>query len=512
MARPVALALLATLGLTACVGPDFHSPAPPDATDYIPAPVTKTAGTEAPSGAAQHIVRGRDVPAQWWELFRSEPLNTLVKEGLAANPSVKAGQAALRAATEATDAQRGGFFPAVSASFTSSRTKTAGAATSATSTSGSAVANLHTAQLTMTYSPDVWGGMWRQVEGLEAQEEAQRFQFEATQLNLAADITLAVINEAMLRGQLTAQRDLVKSAGEALDILRKSLALGQIAEADVAAQQALLSQAEAGLPPLEKQLAVQRDALAVLLGRLPDAVPSQEFDFASLHLPEELPLSLPTELVRQRPDIRQAEANLHNAAAAIGVAIAARLPLISLTADMGSVSSLITGRDGGSSPAKVGLFTPGTGFWTLMGGVTQPLFDGFSLMHRQRAAEALFEQADGQYRATVLSAFQNVADTLHALRSDAETYRAAVAAENAAERSLAIVRRQLDLGAVNELALLGAQQTALQSRMVRIQAEASRFADSAQLFQALGGGWWNRQPERNVVKTTTQTIERENAE
>lgn len=488
-------ALIVALALVpaACVGPDFQAPPPPAAEGYTARPLpAETASVDAEGGAAQRLAPGRDIPAQWWELFRSDALDGLVREALAANPTVKAGEAALRAALETVEAQRGGFFPTIAAGFTSNRTKNAAGATSATSTSGSGVANLHTAQLTLGYSPDVWGGIWRQVESLEAQAEAQRFQLEATQLNLAANVTLAAVNEAMLQGQLGAQRDLVRAASKALEIQRKALALGQIAEADVAAQQALVAQAEAALPPVEKQLALQRDALCALLGRLPDRPPGQTFDFAALGLPEDLPLSLPAALVRQRPDILQAEANLHAAAAGVGVAIAARLPLINLTADMGSVASLISGSDRGYSPAKIGLFTPGTGFWALAGSISQSLFDGFSLMHRQRAAEALFEQADAQYRATVIGAFQNVADVLHALHSDAEAYRAAVAAERAADRSLAIVRRQLELGAVNQLALLNAQQVALQSHAARLQAEAARFADSAQLFQALGGGWWNR--------------------
>ncbi|WP_096704815.1 efflux transporter outer membrane subunit [Magnetospirillum sp. 15-1] len=487
--------LIAVLALApaACVGPDFQPPASPDAAGYTAAPLpARTASADAEAGAAQRLMPGRDVPTQWWELFRSDALNQLIKEALAANPTVKAGEAALRAAHEAVEAQHGGFFPSIAAGFTSNRTKNAAGATSAASTSGSAVANLHTAQLSMSYSPDVWGGTWRQMESLEAQAEAQRFQLEATQLTLAANVSLAAVNEAMLRGQLTAQREIVRMAAGALDIQRKAFALGQIAEADVAAQQALLAQAEAAQPPIEKQLAIQRDALAALLGRLPGQSPAQTFEFALLHLPEDLPLSLPAALVRQRPDILQAEANLHMAAAAVGVAIAARLPLVNLTADMGSVASLIGGSDRGYSPAKIGLFTPGTGFWTLAGSISQPLFDGFSLMHRQRAAEALFEQADAQYRNTVVVAFQNVADTLHSLHADAEAYRAAVAAQQAADRNLSIVQRQLELGAVNQLALLNAQQVALQSRTTRLQAEAARFADSVQLFQALGGGWWNR--------------------
>ena len=334
----LATVLLAGLGLSACVGPDFERPPAPAAEGYTAdALPPQTAAAEGSGGTAQRFVAGRDIPAQWWTLFRSPALDGLIKQALAANPTIQAGEAALRAAHEAADAQRGAFFPSISGSFGSNRTKNAGGATSANSTASSAVANLHTAQLTLGYAPDVWGGTWRQVESLDAQEESQRFQLEATQLTLATNVVIAAINEAMLRGQISAQRDIIAAGKDSLAIQRKALALGQIAEADVAAQDAALAQAEAGLPPLDKQLAVQRDALAALLGRLPSQPPAETFELAALHLPEDLPVSLPAQLVNQRPDIRQAEANLHAASAAIGVAIAARTSLFSASSKAGGV-------------------------------------------------------------------------------------------------------------------------------------------------------------------------------
>lgn len=489
-------ALLATLLAGGCVGPDFDRPAAPDAHGFTAAPLPpETVSADTPGGAAQRFAPGRDIPADWWSLFHSDGLDRLVRRALEANPTLQAAEAALKAAHETTEAERGGWFPSLAAGFGSNRTKTP-SSVSATSTASSALSNLHTAQLTMTYSPDVWGGTWRQVETQEAQEEAQRFQFEAASLTLTANVVSAAINEAMLRGQIAAQREIAASLRESLTIQRRMLALGQLAGADIAAQEAALAQAEAILPPLEKQLAIQRDALCALLGDRPDQPPEDIFDLATLHLPEEVPVSLPSRLVEQRPDIRQAEANLHAASAAVGIAIANRLPLINLTAGIGSVSALLTGSDSGYSPQKRGLFTSGTGFWSLAAGASVPLFDGFALMHRQHAAEALHQQAEAQYRATVIAAFQNVADSLEALKSDAESVRAATAAEKAADDSLAIVRRQLELGSVAPLALLNAQQTVQQARAARIQAVANRFADTAALFQALGGGWWTRTPDR----------------
>jgi NodT family efflux transporter outer membrane factor (OMF) lipoprotein len=227
-------------------------------------------------------------------------------------------------------------------------------------------------------------------------------------------------------------------------------------------------------------LATQRDLLTALTGRMPSEEPKEKFELASLHLPQELPVSLPSKLVDQRPDVRAAEATLHGASADIGVAVAAMLPQISLTGNAGS-----------TAPALAQLFAPGTAFWTLAGSATQTLFDAGTLAHKERAAVAAFDQAAATYRGTVITAFQNVADTLHALQSDANALTAAVAAEQAAGKSLEITRQQLQLGAVNYLALITAQQTYQQALINLVQAQANRYADTAALFQALGGGWWN---------------------
>jgi len=482
--RRTGLTLLALATLGGCVGPDFVSPAAPSGEAYTATPLPPaTAETSGVGGAAQRFQSGGDIPAQWWTLFHSEPLNALITEAISANPNLQAAQAALKAAHEAADAQRGGFWPSLSGGVDATRAKDSGSVSS-NSTSPSPIYNLYTAQLSVSYSPDVWGGNWRQVESLDAQAEAQRFQLEATHLTLTANVVGNAVAEAGLRAQIAALRQVVVIETELLEILKRQLALGQIAEADVIAQEAALAQAEQQLPPLEKQLAQSRDALAALLGRLPAQQPAATFELASLTLPTELPVSLPARLVAQRPDVRQAEANLHAASAQIGVALANRLPLINLTANIGSTAANI----GGSQ----GLFTPGLGFWNLAGGLTQPLFDGFTLMHKERAAQAMAQQADAQYRATVIGAFQNVADALTALVADANALKAAVASEKAAAQSLAITRRQLELGSVAYSALLTAQQAEQQALVALAQAQTNRFADTAALFQALGGGWWNR--------------------
>jgi NodT family efflux transporter outer membrane factor (OMF) lipoprotein len=263
-----------------------------------------------------------------------------------------------------------------------------------------------------------------------------------------------------------------------LDIIHRQRAVGQIAGADVLAQDAALAQARAALPPLQKSLTQQQDLLAYLTGRSPADGAIAGVDLAALTLPGELPLSLPAELVRQRPDIRAAEENLHAASAAVGVAVAARLPSITLNGAAGGLS-------GGWSSLLAG---PNT-FWSVGAGVTQPVFQGGTLLHKQRAAQAALDQAKAQYRSAVLTAFQNVADTLHALQLDADALAAAQAASRSAEASLSITQRQATHGQVAFVNVLNAEQMLRQADQSLVQAEAARFADTAALFQALGGGW-----------------------
>jgi NodT family efflux transporter outer membrane factor (OMF) lipoprotein len=478
----VRAAAAAVLLLSGCaVGPDFAPPAPPPVGAYTPdrLPV-QTAAAPVAVGAAQRFERGRDIPGEWWALFQSPALDALIKEALKASPNLAAAEAALRQAHQLTLAGEGAFYPSLQGSFSASRNKTP-AALSPTPASGSLYYSQYSAQLSVSYMPDVFGGTRRTVEALAAQEEAQRFQLEAAYLTLTANLLAAAVTEASLRGQIAAAEEIIGIQRQALDILRRQQALGQVAGAEVAAQEAALAQAEATLPPLRKQLAQQRHLIAVLAGRFPSDQPAAAFDLAALQLPRELPLSLPSQLVEQRPDVRAAAASLHAASANIGVAIANRLPQITLTGNLGSTALEI---------AK--LLTPGGGFWSLAGNVAQTIFDAGTLYHRQRAAEAGFDQAAAQYRQTVLTAFQNVADALHALQDDAEALKAAAAAETAARSSLDIVRRQLQLGAVNYLALLNAESAYQQARLALVQAQAARLADTAALFQALGGGWWNR--------------------
>jgi NodT family efflux transporter outer membrane factor (OMF) lipoprotein len=490
--QTIAFPLAATVWLTACaVGPDFQVPQAPNAGGYTPEPLaTVTASAATRGGLAQHFDRALDLPGQWWTLFHSKDLNSLVEKALAANPDLQAAQAALTVAKQNVYAQEGLLFPSVNGNFTGIRELAPLGAPTDAGTSNPTF-NLFTAQLNVSYVPDVFGGTRRSIEALAAQADSQRFALEATYLTLTSNLAGAAVQEASLRGQIAATRSIIKIETDVLSLLQRQYRLGYIAEADVVAQQAALAQVEQTLPPLEKQLAQQRDLLAALSGSLPSEGLPQKFGLGALRLPRDLPVSLPANLVEQRPDVRAAEANLQAASAQIGVAIANRLPNITLTGNPGSTALALNQ-----------LFTPGTEFWSIAGSVTQPIFDGGTLLHRELAAKAVYKQAAAQYRSTVITAFQNVADALRAIQSDAVTLQKAVASERATAKSLDITRKRMQLGDINYLALLNAQQAYQQALISLVQAKAARYADTVALFQALGGGWWNRsdvEPEQPLT-------------
>jgi NodT family efflux transporter outer membrane factor (OMF) lipoprotein len=305
----------------------------------------------------------------------------------------------------------------------------------------------------------------------------------AIDITLSANVAAAVIQEASLEDQIETTSELIAVNREMLSLLQYQHSKGYAAGPDVAAQEAQLRQLEASLPPLVKQRDQQNDLIAVLTGRFPAQAPADKFTLSSLTLPSDLPLSLPSTLVAQRPDVLQAEANLHAASAQVGVATANRLPNITLSANAGS-TALAIGQ----------VFGPGTGFWNIGAALLAPIFDGGTLLHEQRGARAAYQQSAEQYRGTVLTAFQNVADTLAALDHDAETLRATAAATDATKKSLDLARLRYKAGYDPYLAVLNARQAYQQERLSLVQAEAARFADTAALFQALGGGWWH-QPE-----------------
>jgi NodT family efflux transporter outer membrane factor (OMF) lipoprotein len=474
----------ASLFFAACaVGPNFRKPAAPDISSYTATPVSTTSSTGVAGGEAQHFTKNIDIPGEWWALFHSKPLNDLIERSLKANPDIKAAQAALLVARENMRAQKGAFYPTVTGTFSATRSKTSNELSPATA-SGALYYSLYTHQVTVSYVPDVFGLNRRTVESLQAQAQQAGFALVAAHIALSANVAAAAIQEASLRGQIDATRQLIAINSNMVQVLRNQLAKHAITQADLAAQESQLAQINATLPPLLKQLAQQRDLLAALSGAFPSEDFAEKFELLNLQLPQNLPLSLPSRLVEQRPDVRQAEENLHSASAQIGIAVANRLPNFNLTADAGTMAL---------TASKI--FSVGAGFWDLGASVTQPIFQGGTLLHKERAARAAYVQAGEQYRSTVLTAFQNVADTLNALQHDADTLKAAVAAADAARVTLELTRRQLETGAHGEatqLALLNAEQTYQQATINLVQAQANRYADTAALFHSLGGGWWNR--------------------
>jgi NodT family efflux transporter outer membrane factor (OMF) lipoprotein len=473
--------ILSLLAGGCAVGPNFKTPAAPDVSDYTAHPVTATAATpNIAGGEAQTFASGKDISADWWTLFHSKPLNDLIDQSLSNNHDLKAARAALSVARENVLAQRGAYYPSVSADFSATRQRQSEQIAPALN-SNVFLYNLFTPQVSVSYVPDVFGLNRRTVESLQAQEEGARFQMIAVHTTLTSNVVLTAIQIGAVQMQIDATHELIDLNSNSLKILQYQLAKGYANRLDVAAQEAQLAQVAATLPPLLKQLAQLRDLLAVLVGRFPNQAPPDDFDFSSLQLPEDLPLSLPSALVEQRPDVRQAEENMHDASAKVGIATANRLPNIVLTANAGS-----------SAAAMNQLFTTGTGFWSLGATLTAPIFQGGTLLHQQRAAQAAYTQASEQYRSTVLTAFQNVADTLTALEQDAEAVKTAAAAASAAAVTLDLAQKQWKSGYAGYLALLSAEQADQQARINLIQAQASRYADTAALFQALGGGWWHR--------------------
>jgi NodT family efflux transporter outer membrane factor (OMF) lipoprotein len=475
-------AALIAAGLSGCaLGPDFKTPAvPATASDsYTPKPLPQqTASAPGIGGASQQFAFGQEIPAQWWTLFRSEALDQLIRNALAQNPNMAAAEAVLRQAQENYNAQAGSLvYPSVNGQLGVARQKTS----AATAGAGAGVFNLYNASVNVSYTPDVFGATRRTLEGAQAAVDYQRYQVEATYLTLSANVVTTAIQEASLRAQLKATREVLDALNRQLGVIEKQFEFGAIPRTTVLSQRNQVAQIAATVAPLEKSLAAAQHQLSVLAGKLPGEAGMPEFALESLTLPEQLPVSLPSALVRQRPDIRASEEQLHQASAAIGVATAAQYPQFTLSGSYGS-SAQNFGK----------LFESDTNVWNLAASLTQPIFNGGALSARRRAAEAAYDAAAAQYRATVLVAFQNVADALRALDADAAALKAQAEAEALAKETLTLSEQQYKLGGISYLVLLDAQRSYQQTHIALVQAQAARYADTAALFQALGGGWWNR--------------------
>jgi NodT family efflux transporter outer membrane factor (OMF) lipoprotein len=477
-----AVSVFALFALVSCaVGPDFKQPAAPAGTRITNRPLPpQTASADTSGGGRQAFVAQGAVPADWWTLFNSPVLNGLVQDALTANSDLAAARAALAVANANAAAERAAFFPGLSAGFGASRQQTSQTLSPVLSAPIQTF-NLYTPQLTISYVPDLFGGTRRTVESAEAQARAQEFALRAAHLTLASNVALAAIQYASLSDQLAAQAKITDSAEQLRVLMQDQLSRGAISKAALASQDAVVMQARAARAALQKQRAQQIDLLAALTGRLPADFQAPQLSLADLALPRGAPVSLPADLVRQRPDVRIAEENLHAANAEVGVAIAAMLPNITLSAT------------GGSAATAIGqLFGPGTSFWTIGASVAQTIFDGGALLNRKRAAEAALDQAKAQYQSAVTTAFQNTADALEAVHYDADALAANAAAGQAAALALERARRQQALGDTGMPAVLLAEQGNQQAQIALVQAQATRYADTVALYQALGGGWWNK--------------------
>ncbi len=470
------------------VGPDFQRPAPPSVKAYTKSPLPgHSISPEADDGISQKLLEGRDIPAQWWTLFHSPALNHLVEQALKSNPSLEAAQATLRQAQENVYAAQGTLYPSVNANGSAARQKFVGAQFGQPSFPGS-IFSLYGASVSVSYGVDLFGGARRTLETMGAQAEFENFQLEGAYLTLTSNVVTTAVQEASLRAQIAATREIIDSESQLLDILERQFDVGAIPITSVLAQKTALAQTQASLPVLEKQLAQIRNQLGTLAGYFPSENSLEEFNLEMLQLPHELPISLPSNLVEQRPDIRASESLLHAASARIGVTTANMLPQFTINSNVGSMAT---------TPG--GLFSAGSGIWSLGGNLVQPIFNGGTLLHERRAAIAAYDGVAAQYRSVVLSAFQDVANVLNALQSDTKIFQSQTLASRSAADNLEISRKQYQIGAANYLVLLNAQQSYQQTRIALAQASASRYADTAALFQSLGGGWWNRNDTDSVV-------------
>ncbi|SPA13423.1 putative Outer membrane efflux protein [Cupriavidus taiwanensis] len=472
------------------VGPDFQVPAPPDDTGYVPGP--QPVATVAADGAdaagqahAQTLAAGADVPAQWWMLFRSPELDATIRNALDASPTLAQARARLREAQENLAARTGATrWPAVDAKLNTTRQQVDFQSLGITAIPSPGPFTLYGATVQVSYVLDLFGGQRRELEGLQAVVDYQRYELEAARLALAANVATAAIREAGLRAQLADTAAMVAAQQRQLGITEARLREGGVARVEVQRRRAELAQTQALVPALQRQLDASRHQLAIYTGQTPAAAALPEFHLDALHLPDTLPLSLPATLARRRPDIRAAEALLHQASANIGVATANLYPQVTLSASGGTEAT--AARD---------LFSS-LNVWSLAAGLVQPVFRGGELQARKRAAEAVYEQSLAAYRQAVLQGLQDVADALRALEADAAALRERADSARQARDTLAVVSEQYRLGGVSQLALLDAERQSRQAALELAQARADRLADSAALLQALGGGWWQEEAPR----------------
>jgi NodT family efflux transporter outer membrane factor (OMF) lipoprotein len=479
-----ALALASCFVLAGCAaGPDFHPPEPPSVGRYTTGTQpTGTISADVPGGQAQRFVE-RDVPAEWWKLFKSDKLDALVRQALADSPVLSQATAKLKKAQEDLRARRGATqLPKVNGRLSGTRVDVNPESLDVPQLPIETPFTLYDASVVVSYTLELGGKSRRELEGLQARVDYERFELEAARLTLAGNVVTAAIQEASLREQIATTEAVVALLEKRLEILQRRETAGGVARIDVVMQGSELARTRASLPPLRERLELTRNRLTIYLGRLPGEAELAEMQLADLQLPEELPLSVPSELVRRRPDIQAAEALLHEASAEVGVATANFYPQINISGVGGTLATALSS-----------LFSSGTAFYLLGATLVQKLYHGGELKAQKRSAVAAFEQAGGTYREVVLEGFQDVADTLAALDQDAQAMRHRAEAAGLAKTAYDINAKRYDAGGISYLELLDSQRQSLDAAIEQTKALGERYADSAALFQALGGGWWAEQ-------------------
>ena len=481
-------ALLLTMLAGCTVGPRYRAPAPPSGATYTPGPQpTSTMSAPGNAGAAQRFSPHADIPAQWWMLFQSPQLDRMMREALDHSPTLMQALARLKQAQEESNARTGATkYPTASVSLSAQREQVSLAGFGIPFPSPPPFSLLN-GSVAVSYALDLFGGNRRLLESLNAQVAYQNWQLQGARLMLAGNVVSAAIRHAQLRSQIEITRQMLALQEQTLHITEQRYLAGGVSEYDVCSQRTTLAQMQASLPPLEEQLDLVNHQLAVLMGKTPAEARVEEISLDSLNLPQELPVSLPSALVRQRPDIRAAEALLHQASADVGVATASLYPQIALSGSAGGVGTK---------------FTSGGGVWNFGASLTQPIFNGGSLWAEKRKAVAAYEEAGSAYQQTVLQAFREVADVLRAIEDDARALQARSEAAAQAERAYQIASQRYATGGISQLAVLDAQREQLQTALDSIAYQAARYSDSATLFQALGGGWWNEKQASRVIGTS----------
>ena len=471
------LGILSGLLVPGCaVGPDFVPPQPPAATQYTQG--EEPAKTVAAAGRSQHFEYGAQIAQDWWRLFQSPQIDQVIKEAVAQNPNLQSAQARLQQNQDNLRAGYGAFFPQVSGGFSYSREKFNPAQFGSTAQSN--IFNLYTSSVSVSYLLDVFGGTRRTVEALAAQADYQNYTTQATYLTLLGNVVNAAIAQAGYQASIEATERLIAFQKEQLRITETQFQAGTAPYANVVSVQSQLAATEATLPPIRQNLNKAQHLLAALVGRTPAEWQPPRVDLAEITLPGELPVTLPSELVRQRPDILASEAQMHTASANVGVATAAMFPSFTLSAGYGQTSTGIST-----------LMGTGANFWSAGAALAQPLLRGGTLWFQRKAAIDAYQASLTDYRQVVVSAFQQVADSLRVLQHDAEALQAQSAALDAARQALRLTQSNYQAGLVNYVQMLTADNQYQQARLGYIGAQAQRLQDTAALFVALGGGWWN---------------------